>query len=216
MNLEAPRGPTRTSHGASLYTPLVASTPPPVSSTSRESEAGSTSVAKPLPIGASTITEADINLLSVKNLLIPVAGVTANQLHDSFYDARSDDRTHGAIDIMAARDAPVLAAVDGKVMKLHQSDRGGIMLYESDQSGIYVYYYAHLSHYAEGVFEGKEVKRGDVIAYVGDTGNASAGNFHLHFGISKMSAPGKWSGGEPINPYPLLTEKPGTPSIGGR
>lgn len=216
MNLEAPPGATRASHGASIYTPVVANAQRLAYSPSKDSEAASTPVAKPLPVGASTITEADMNLLSVKGLLIPVAGVAASQLRDSFYDARSEGRIHGAIDIMAARDAPVLAADDGTVLKLHQSDRGGIMLYESDPSGIYVYYYGHLSRYAEGVVEGKQVKRGDVIAYVGDTGNAGAGNFHLHFGISKMTARGKWSGGDPINPYPLLTEKPGAASIGGR
>jgi murein DD-endopeptidase MepM/ murein hydrolase activator NlpD len=165
------------------------------------------------PTGASTITEADINSLNVKNLLIPVAGVSPSRLRDSFYDARSEGRIHQALDIMAPRDTPVLATDDGRVMRLRDSDRGGIMLYESDASGLYVYYYGHLSRFADGIFEGKELKRGEVIAYVGDTGNAGAGNFHLHFGISKVTAPGKWYGGEPINPYPLLTEKPGTPSI---
>jgi peptidoglycan LD-endopeptidase LytH len=90
-------------------------------------------------------------------------------------------------------------------MKLHTSARGGIMLYQSDESGQMVYFYGHLSRYAEGVTEGKQIRKGDVIAYVGDTGNAGPGNYHLHFGIQKMTAPGKWSGGEPINPYPLLT-----------
>ena len=108
---------------------------------------------------------------------------------------------------MAPMDTPVLATDDGKVLKLYQSDRGGIMLYQSDPSGNYVYYYGHLSRYADGLFDGKQVKRGEVIGYVGDTGNAGAGNYHLHFGISKMRAPGKWSGGEPINPYPLLARK---------
>ena len=78
------------------------------------------------------------------------------------------------------------------------------MLYQSDSTGSYVLYYGHLSHYAEGVAEGKKLKRGDLIAYVGDTGNAGAGNFHLHFGISRMTSPGRWYGGEPVNPYPLL------------
>jgi len=105
---------------------------------------------------------------------------------------------------MAPKDTPVLAAEDGTVLRLHQSERGGIMLYQSDPAGSYVLYYGHLSRYAEGVAEGKKLSRGEVIAYVGDTGNAGTGNFHLHFGISKMASPGKWYGGEPINPYPLL------------
>jgi peptidoglycan LD-endopeptidase LytH len=111
---------------------------------------------------------------------------------------------HGALDIMAPQDTPVLAADDGTVLRLQQSARGGTMLYQSDPTGSYVLYYGHLSRYAEGVAEGKKLKRGEVIAYVGDTGNAGNGNFHLHFGISKMTSPGRWYGGEPVNPYPLL------------
>jgi murein DD-endopeptidase MepM/ murein hydrolase activator NlpD len=143
----------------------------------------------------------------MRSLLVPVAGVTISRLRDSFLDGRSEGRTHQALDIMAPLDTPVLATDDGKVMKLHQSDKGGIMIYQSDPSGNYVYYYGHLSRYAGGLFDGKQVKRGEIIGYVGDTGNAGAGNYHLHFGISKMRAPGKWSGGAPINPYPLLARK---------
>jgi len=105
---------------------------------------------------------------------------------------------------MAAAGTPVLAAADGKVARLFQSQRGGITLYQADSSGLYFYYYAHLQRYADGISEGKDLKRGDVIAYVGDTGNAGAGNYHLHFAISKPLTPGKWSGGTPINPYPFL------------
>ena len=159
------------------------------------------------PGGPSTVTEGDIGYLQTRGLLVPVAGVTISQLRDSFFDGRSEGRMHQALDIMAPLDTPVLATDDGKVMRLYQSDRGGIMLYQSDPSGNYVYYYGHLSRYADGVADGKQVRRGEVIAYVGDTGNAGAGNYHLHFGISKMRAPGKWSGGEPINPYPLLARK---------
>ncbi|HEX5732307.1 MAG TPA: M23 family metallopeptidase [Blastocatellia bacterium] len=154
-----------------------------------------------------SVGEGDFGYLRTRSLLIPVAGVTIGQLRDSFLDSRSEGRTHQALDIMASLDTPVLATDDGKVMKLNQSDRGGIMIYQSDPSGNYVYYYGHLSRYADGLSDGKHVKRGEVIGYVGDTGNAGAGNYHLHFGISKMRAPGKWSGGDPINPYPLLARK---------
>jgi murein DD-endopeptidase MepM/ murein hydrolase activator NlpD len=106
---------------------------------------------------------------------------------------------------MAPAGTPVLATTGGK-LKLHESERGGLMLYQTDALRPFVYYYAHLQRYAEGVYEGKAVRRGELIAYVGDTGNAGKGNFHLHFGISKVAGPGKWSGGEPINPYPLLSE----------
>jgi len=158
-------------------------------------------------VAASATLEADLLSLRAKNLLIPVSGVSGGNLRDTFNDARSEGRIHQALDIMAPSGTPVVAVADGTATRLHTSDRGGLMVYQMDSSSPYVYYYAHLQKYAEGIYEGKPVKRGEVIAYVGDTGNAGAGNYHLHFGISKVSAPGKWSGGEPINPYSLLTER---------
>jgi murein DD-endopeptidase MepM/ murein hydrolase activator NlpD len=171
----------------------VAPTPPPT--------------ATPPPNGFGAVSEADLISLKMKNLIIPVAGVSASQLRDCFNDGRSEGRQHQALDIMAPQGTPVLAADDGQVAKLFQSEKGGITLYQLDSSGLYYFYYAHLLRYADGVAEGKQLKRGDVIGYVGDTGNAGAGNFHLHFAISKPSQPGKWSSGEPINPYPLLAGK---------
>ena len=154
-----------------------------------------------------TVTDADLDYLSARDLLIPVANVTASQLRDTFSQARSEGRQHDAIDIMAPQGTPVLATSDGTVIKLFHSERGGVTLYELDPSGRYVYYYAHLMSYAEGVAEGSQLRRGDVIAYVGDTGNAGAGKHHLHFAISKLTSPHQWSGGDPINPYPLLVGK---------
>lgn len=156
---------------------------------------------------ASKVTDADFDYLSAKNLLIPLANVAPSQLHDTFNQARSESRQHQALDIAAPPGTPVLATTDGVVTKLFQSDKGGITLYELDPSGRYVYYYAHLMRYADGIEEGKQLRRGEVIGYVGDTGNAGAGNYHLHFAISKVSSPRKWSSGEPINPYPLLSRK---------
>ena len=190
--------PAETNGGAVVTVQPMVTPPPPA-----DSEASST----PVPPVASLVTEADMATLKLKNLLIPVQGVTTNQLRDTFYDGRSEGRQHQALDIMAAGGAPVLAAADGKIAKLFQSDKGGITLYQLDSSGLYYYYYAHLQSYADGVVEGKELKRGDVIAYVGDTGNAGAGSFHLHFAVSKPTAPGKWSRGEAINPYPLLANR---------
>ncbi len=160
----------------------------------------------PPPELSSPLATADLDYLKSRDLLIPVEGVSPKQLRDSFFDGRSEGRQHQALDIMAAQNTPVLASADGTVTKLYSSDKGGIMIYQLDESGRYYYYYAHLARYADGLFEGKQIKRGEVIGYVGDTGNAGAGNFHLHFGISKPTAPGKWSGGAPINPYPLLIE----------
>lgn len=163
--------------------------------------------AAPTPELTATVTDADLDYIAARNLLIPVGNMTASQLRDTFSQARSEGREHGAIDIMAPQGTPVLATTDGVVIKLFESDRGGVTLYELDPSGRYVYYYAHLMRYAEGIAEGKQLRRGDVIGYVGDTGNAGAGQYHLHFGISKLRSPRQWSGGAPINPYPLLVRK---------
>lgn len=160
----------------------------------------------PQPL-STTVTDADLNYIAARNLLIPAANVTASQLRDTYDQARSEGRQHDAIDIIAPQGTPVVATADGTVLKLFLSDKGGVTLYELDPSERYVYYYAHLMRYAEGVTEGKQLRRGDVIAYVGDTGNAGAGNYHLHFAISKISSPRQWSGGDPINPYPLLVRK---------
>lgn len=160
----------------------------------------------PQPL-SNSVTDADLNYIAARNLLIPAANVTASQLRDTYNQARSEGRRHDAIDIIAPQGTPVVATADGTVLKLFMSDKGGVTLYELDPSGRYVYYYAHLMRYAEGVVEGKQLRRGDVIAYVGDTGNAGAGNYHLHFAISKISSPRQWSGGDPINPYPLLVGK---------
>ena len=212
MNLSAPRAVTGALERLSQRIESGAS-PRANGSVAALSLTGSTSSSTAASDAAVSITQADFNALNLKSLLIPVAGVGPGQLRDSFHDARSEGRTHRALDIMAPRDTAVLATDDGKVLKLHQSDRGGIMLYQSDPSGTYVYYYGHLMRYADGICEGKSISRGDIIGFVGDTGNAGAGNYHLHFGISKMVVSGRWSGGEPINPYPILADKPAMSSI---
>lgn len=137
-------------------------------------------------------------------LLIPVAGVRAAQLTDTFNDSRDGTRRHEALDIMAARGTPVLAASDGTVAKLFTSVPGGLTIYEFDPTSTYAYYYAHLDHYAPGLAEGKAIKRGDLIAYVGSTGNASADAPHLHFAIFVLGPEKQWWKGTAIDPYPLL------------
>ena len=212
LNLQSPPG-SRPVHSKAA-TPKTDSAPttPRAPAKTAEPKAEPLSVAPPpddapVPERTTTVTDADLNYIASRNLLIPVANVTGSQLHDTFNQARSEGRQHDAIDIMAPQGTLVLATTDGVVTKLFQSDRGGVTLYELDPSGRYVYYYAHLMRYADGVAEGKQLRRGDVIAYVGDTGNAGPGNYHLHFAISKVTSPAKWSGGDAINPYPLLVRK---------
>jgi peptidoglycan LD-endopeptidase LytH len=138
------------------------------------------------------------------SLLIPVQGVTASQLHDTFNDARSGGRVHDAIDIHAPLGTPVLAVADGEIIRLHSGARGGLSVYHLDDDGRTRYYYAHLDHYADGIGAGVRVRRGDVIGYVGDTGNAQPGDYHLHFSIAILHDRSRWWEGENLNPYRLL------------
>lgn len=141
-----------------------------------------------------------------EGLLLPVQGVAASALRDTFTDARSEGRVHDAIDIMAATGTPVLAVADGHVEKLFDSERGGLTLYQFEPSGRWCYYYAHLDRYAPGMAEKKTIRRGEVIGYVGATGNASADAPHLHFEVHVLGPEKQWWKGESINPYPLLRE----------
>jgi murein DD-endopeptidase MepM/ murein hydrolase activator NlpD len=142
------------------------------------------------------------------SLSIPVAGVAADSLLDTFSDSRSEGRVHDAIDIMAPRGTPVLAATDGRIVKLFTSKQGGLTVYEFDPSETYAYYYAHLDRYAPGLSEGFGVRRGELIGYVGSTGNASPAAPHLHFAIFVLGPEKHWWQGTAINPYPLLGGHP--------
>lgn len=149
-------------------------------------------------------TQITATFVGQMELIIPVAGVRPDQLLDTFDDARSEGRLHDAIDIMAPAGTQVLAATAGKILRLSQSDKGGITIYQLSANEKTVYYYAHLQSYASGLSEGNAVRQGDVIAYVGDTGNAGVGNYHLHFSVSAVSDPKRYWEGTNINPYPLL------------
>ncbi len=137
-------------------------------------------------------------------LIVPVAGVQPNQLLDTFSDSRSEGRVHDAIDIPAAQGTPVVAAADGQIIKLFQSERGGTTIYQLSTDQKLIFYYAHLQRYADGLTEGKFARQGEVIGYVGDTGNAGPGNYHLHFSIAVVSDPKRYWEGTNINPFPLL------------
>ena len=141
-------------------------------------------------------------------LIVPVSGIAPAQLSNTFDDARGQGRVHEALDIMAPRGTPVVAVADGTVEKLFASDRGGLTIYQFEPSGRYAYYYAHLDRYAAGLAEGDRLRQGQVIGYVGSTGNASDDAPHLHFGIFALGPEKRWWEGTAINPYPLLTGRP--------
>ena len=138
------------------------------------------------------------------SLLIPVRGIGSAQLSDTFTQARADGRVHEAIDILSPTGTQVLAADDGRIVKLFDSKPGGLTIYQFDPTEKYAYYYAHLNGYAEGIVEGKQVKRGELIGYVGSTGNASPSAPHLHFAMFELGPEKNWWQGKAINPYPLL------------
>jgi murein DD-endopeptidase MepM/ murein hydrolase activator NlpD len=141
---------------------------------------------------------------SAAGLLIPVVGVKPEQLIDTFSDSRSENRSHDAIDIAAPAGTPVVAAADGEIVKLWDSEAGGITIYQTSADKQFVYYYAHLQSRAEGIEVGDKVRRGETIGYVGDTGNAGAGNYHLHFSVARITDPKRYWEGTYINPYPIL------------
>ena len=138
--------------------------------------------------------------------MIPVKGIKREQLQDTFTQARASGRTHDAIDIMAPGGTPVVAAVDGEIIKFFDSKAGGTTIYELTADKKYILYYAHLQSRQPGLNEHDQVKRGQVIAYVGDTGNAGPGNYHLHFAVAEAVDPKRWWSGPYINPFPLLKD----------
>ena len=113
-------------------------------------------------------------------------------------------RPHEAIDILAPRGTPVLAAANGRVVKLFTSQQGGLTVYQFDPTVTWAYYYAHLDRYAPGLAEGMTLSRGDRVGDVGSTGNASPEAPHLHFAIFRLGPEKQWWKGQPVNPYPLL------------
>jgi peptidoglycan LD-endopeptidase LytH len=185
-------------------TDASATPPAAVNATPTPQPTASPAPAAPSPQTQNAASDAGAALASMR-LLIPVAGVRAEELRDTYSDARSEGRVHDAIDIMAARNTPVVAAADGRVVHLFQSAKGGITIYQlaaADEH--FVFYYAHLERYADGLSEGHVARRGETIGYVGDTGNASPGNTHLHFQIYRVADPKRFWTGENVNPYPLL------------
>jgi len=157
------------------------------------------------PAPVSPTEAGEIVALRARALKLPVEGVDRKDLRNTFADARGS-RTHEALDILAPRGTKVRAVEEGRVQKLFTSKAGGLTIYEFDPTQTFAYYYAHLDRYEDGLREGQMVKRGDVIGYVGSTGNASPDAPHLHFAIFRLGPEKQWWKGEPINPFLVLTE----------
>lgn len=142
--------------------------------------------------------------LDARNLTIPVQGIAPDKLVRSYHDARSGSREHEAIDILAPAGTPVVAVEDGTIAKLFVSKAGGITIYQFDPGKEYSYYYAHLDRYADGLKEGDTVHRGQVLGYVGTSGNAPKNTPHLHFAVYRLTSEKQWWQGTPIDPYDIL------------
>jgi murein DD-endopeptidase MepM/ murein hydrolase activator NlpD len=158
--------------------------------------------AGPLVVQPGAADDGDLAQLRARSLGLPVEGLNPRELRDTFADAR-DGHRHEAIDILAPRGTRVLAVDDGRVVKLFNSVRGGLTVYQFDPTETFCYYYAHLDGYAPGLMEGTVLNRGAVVGFVGTTGNAPPNTPHLHFTVFKLGPEKHWWQGAPIDPYPI-------------
>lgn len=136
------------------------------------------------------------------SLPMPVAGLTGRDIHDNFgYPRDGGTRRHRGIDIFAPRGTPVVAVLDGYLSYIGDQKKGGRSVWLVNEEG-YSFYYAHLDRWAPGIYEGMQVRQGDLIGFVGTTGNAAGTSPHLHFQVSHRD--------ETVNPFPLLRAYSGT------
>lgn len=155
------------------------------------------------------LADPEVAWLRDRGLMVPVVGVAPLQVANSFDEPRDGDRRHNAVDILAPRGTPVLAAGDGVVLRVGTNQLGGNVVWLADAGRRFAFYYAHLDHSARGLREGQAVSRGDVIGYVGTTGNAPKNMPHLHFQVLRITDVKRYSNGPPLNPLPFFTS-PGT------
>jgi murein DD-endopeptidase MepM/ murein hydrolase activator NlpD len=156
------------------------------------------------PAPVSPVEAGEIVALRARDLKLPVDGIEREDLRNTFSEARGT-RTHEALDILAPRGTKVRAVENGRIQKLFSSKAGGLTIYQFDPTDTFTYYYAHLERYEDDLQEGQVVKRGDVIGYVGSSGNASPDAPHLHFAMFRLGPEKQWWKGEPINPYLVFT-----------
>ena len=178
---------------------VVDGVPAPIGTTGEPSP-----VALPAPSPEPVVGAVPSDELASRDLAIPVKDVSAQQLTRTFSDHRTGGRTHEAIDILAPMNTPVVAVEDGTIARLFLSKAGGITVYQFDPGERYCYYYAHLDHYADGLREGQKVRKGQVLGYVGVSGNAPKQTPHLHFAIFRLTEAKHWWEGTPIDPYDAL------------
>jgi peptidoglycan LD-endopeptidase LytH len=147
-----------------------------------------------------------MEMLRERGLLVPVKGISASAIPDSYDAPRDGVRVHNAQDILAKRGTPVLAADDGSILHVGTNALGGKVIWAADQSRRFAFYYAHLDRYAKGLHDGQQLSRGEVIGYVGTTGNSPKDTPHLHFQVVRIVSGMRYSDGPPVNPLPLFTQ----------
>jgi murein DD-endopeptidase MepM/ murein hydrolase activator NlpD len=173
--------------------PTPASEPPAV-----------TAPEEPQAVAVPSIGVNPIEELRSRHLDLPVKGASREDVHDMFNEMRGGTRRHEAVDMLAPRNTPVVAVEAGTIGRLFFSKAGGITIYQFDPTDTYVYYYAHLERYADELKEGDKVKRGQLLGYVGTSGNAPRDTPHLHFAIFKMTDEKHWWEGTAIDPFQVL------------
>ena len=184
--------------GNEISAPTVSATPPATTMTGPPPPPASVSAAPPAPTRAVATT-------GRQSLRVPIDGVKVESMKGGFAEARAG-HPHEAIDILAPRHTPVHAVQDGTVAKLFVSKAGGNTIYQFDPSGSLCYYYAHLQRYAEGLHEGGTVRQGQVVGYVGTSGNAPPDTPHLHFAVFALGPDRRWWKGQAIDPYLVFKE----------
>ncbi|NND04051.1 MAG: peptidoglycan DD-metalloendopeptidase family protein [Acidimicrobiia bacterium] len=155
--------------------------PPGGSTTTTIAPTTTTTLAPPPPVNGRTC---------------PVNGAVA--FRDSWGEPRSGGRSHQGVDMMAARGTPLVAIENGTVTRIGNGGLGGKTVWLRSDTG-HEYYYAHLDGWASGLSEGDYLEVGELLGYVGNTGNAIHTLPHLHFEYHK-------NGGSAVNPYPLVAD----------
>jgi len=164
--------------------------------------------APPAPaVSAPSRTAGTSGELSHSRLRMPLDGEAVESLKGGFAETRGGNRPHEAVDMLAPRNTPVHAVESGTIAKLFTSKAGGLTIYQFDPAGHLCYYYAHLERYADGLKDGLAVSQGDVIGYVGTSGNAPPNTPHLHFAVFELNADKRWWQGRPLDPYLVFKDR---------
>ncbi len=158
-----------------------------------------------IPAVAGTVEASPVDAPATR-IRLPIDGINIESFKDGFAERRGE-RPHEAVDMLALRNTPVHAVDNGSIAKLFTSKPGGLTIYQFDPSGHLCYYYAHLERYADGLKDGQTVTQGDIIGYVGTTGNAAPNTPHLHFAVFELNADKHWWQGRPLDPYRVFKEK---------